>query len=54
MPKLGVRSAVTYALVLAVIAATFLQTPPDSRNVIDQALMLALGFFFAKAAGAGS
>ncbi len=49
MPKLGVRSVVTYALVGGMLAATFLHTPAESRNVLDQALMLALGFFFAKA-----
>lgn len=36
----------TYALVAALIAATFVGVPVESRGTLDNAVMLALGFFF--------
>lgn len=54
MPKLGVRSVVTYALTGAVIAATFIGTAPENRATLDNAFMLALGFFFKAVADAVS
>ena len=42
----GVRSVITYALVGAVIAATFAGVATEQRATIDNAMMLALGFFF--------
>lgn len=54
MPKFGVRSVVTYALVGAVIAATFIGTPMENRATLDNAFMLALGFFFKAVADAAS
>ena len=46
MPRLGVRSVVTYALVGGLIAATFIGVPIENRSTMDNAAMLALGFFF--------
>lgn len=46
MPRFGVRSIVTYALVGSAIAAMFVGIPPESKQWVEGAALLALGFFF--------
>lgn len=52
MPRIGVRSIVTYALTGAIIAAMFVGVPITEQATVSNAAMLALGFFFAKASNA--
>lgn len=50
MPKFGIRSIVTYALVGGVLAATFIGVEPGDRANLDNLAALAVGFFFAREA----
>lgn len=50
MPRFGVRSVVTYALVGGVLAATFVGVEAGDRANLDNLAALAVGFFFAREA----